>query len=244
MQEEHRVRLAWAPAQSQCTAEYAPNCYLHPGFQLAPLLQELVRLTANFELVDKPNPPQDQVAESDSHVHGESGVSSADIGAVDEPSSDDSRISTAEELNTDADPSVQVVESPCSNCEAVNTIIRALSESILCTISTHRNCVFPLAVRLISAKTEHTETVHCCTEVTQYWRTSVAHLTLDGKLAFDVDLATPATEDGHSQAGDDEPRRHDDNGSKPDDHECSQFSNECEVCSDWAVDWVHLVFSL
>lgn len=84
----------------------------------------LLQLTADFELVEDPNPPQDHRAEADGHGQGETSVRSGHAAPVDKVRREAGGEEASESFDTNADPSVQVVERAGSTAELVNALVR------------------------------------------------------------------------------------------------------------------------
>ena len=74
------------------------------------------------------------------------------------------------------------------------------------------------------------------TEVAEYGRTGVAHLTLDRQLRLHVDLSAPASHKGDDETGDGEQRREGHDREELHDHGYSQLDDPAERVRELSVD--------
>ena len=74
------------------------------------------------------------------------------------------------------------------------------------------------------------------TEVAEYGRTGVAHLTLDRQLRLHVDLSTPAADEGDDKTGNDENRREGHDREELHNHRDRQLNDPAERVRELAVN--------
>lgn len=88
---------------------------------------KITPVSANLELIQAPNPPQDHGAESDGHIQGETNIRSGSrfvytTGSVNQVNCEGGGEGGPDGIDAKRNPSVQVVESTRGTCDLVNSV--------------------------------------------------------------------------------------------------------------------------